>query len=150
VVGGYAAGSKDLRSFALNKSRSWLLSASPAPAVCGASIAAIEVLEREPEHVQKLWENTRYWKQQLQQLGFDTGRSETPIVPVMTGESHTAKRFSERLFDLGVFALPIVFPMVARDKARIRTIMNAGLARQDLDEALQAFAAVGRELKLIR
>jgi glycine C-acetyltransferase len=150
VVGGYAAGSQDLRSFALNKSRSWLLSAAPSPAVCGASIAAIDVLEKEPQHVQKLWENTRYWKQQLQQLGFDTGRSETPIVPVMLGESHTAKRFSERLFELGVFALPIVFPMVARDKARIRTIMNAGLTRQDLDEALQAFAAVGRELKVIR
>jgi glycine C-acetyltransferase len=150
VVGGYAAGSQDLRNFALNKSRSWLLSASPAPAVAGASIAAIDVLEKEPQHVQRLWENTRYWKQQLQQLGFDTGRSETPIVPVMLGESHVAKRFSERLFDHGVFALPIVFPMVARDKARIRTIMNAGLTRQDLDQALAAFAAVGRELKVIR
>ncbi|HET6320141.1 MAG TPA: aminotransferase class I/II-fold pyridoxal phosphate-dependent enzyme [Chloroflexota bacterium] len=150
VVGGYAAGSQDLRSFALNKSRSWLLSASPAPAVCGASIAAIDVLEKEPQHVQRLWENTRYWKQQLQQLGFDTGRSETPIVPVMLGESHVAKRFSERLFELGVFALPIVFPMVARDKARIRTIMNAGLTRDDLDQALQAFATAGRELKLVR
>ncbi|MCA1812795.1 MAG: glycine C-acetyltransferase [Halobacteriales archaeon] len=150
VVGGYAAGSKDLRSFALNKSRSWLLSAAPAPAVAGASIAAIELLEKEPQHVQRLWENTRYWKQQLQQLGFDTGRSETPIVPVMLGESHVAKKFSERLFDHGVFALPIVFPMVARDKARIRTIMNAGLTRQDLDQALEGFAAVGRELKVIR
>jgi glycine C-acetyltransferase len=150
VVGGYAAGSDDLRSFALNKSRSWLLSAAPAPAVAGASIAAIDVLEKEPQHVKRLRENTRYWKQQLQQLGFDTGRSETPIVPVMMGESHTAKRFSERLFEHGVFALPIVFPMVARDKARIRTMMNAGHNRADLDEALQAFAAVGRELKLIR
>ncbi|HEV8359968.1 MAG TPA: aminotransferase class I/II-fold pyridoxal phosphate-dependent enzyme [Candidatus Thermoplasmatota archaeon] len=150
VVGGYAAGSKDLRSFALNKSRSWLLSASPAPAVCGASIAAIDVLEKEPLHVQRLWENTRYWKQQLLQLGFDTGRSETPIVPVMMGESHVAKKFSERLFDLGVFALPITFPMVARDKARIRTIMNAGLTRSDLDQALEAFATAGRELKLVR
>jgi glycine C-acetyltransferase len=150
VVGGYAAGSQDLRNFALNKSRSWLLSASPAPAVAGASIAAIDLLEKEPQHVQRLWENTRYWKQQLQQLGFDTGRSETPIVPVMLGESHVAKRFSERLFDHGVFALPIVFPMVARDKARIRTIMNAGLTRQDLDQALEAFASVGRELKVIR
>jgi glycine C-acetyltransferase len=150
VVGGYAAGSHDLRSFALNKSRSWLLSASPAPAVCGASIAAIDVLEKEPQHVQRLWENTRYWKKALQQLGFDTGRSETPIVPVMLGDSLVAKKFSERLFDHGVFALPIVFPMVARDKARIRTIMNAGLTKQDLDEALQAFASVGRELKVIR
>ena len=150
VVGGFAAGSADLRAFALNKSRSWLLSASPAPAVAGASIAAIDVLETEPQHVQRLWDNTRYWKQQLQQLGFDTGRSETPIVPVMLGESHVAKRFSELLFERGVFALPIVFPMVGRDKARIRTIMNAGLTRADLDEALEAFAAVGRELKVIR
>jgi glycine C-acetyltransferase len=150
VVGGYAAGSRALRDFALNRSRSWLLSAAPAPAVCGASIAAIDILETEPQHVQRLWENTRYWKKQLQQLGFDTGRSETPIVPVMMGESHVAKRFSERLFELGVFALPIVFPMVARDKARIRTMMNAGLTRQDLDQALAAFAAVGRELKLVR
>lgn len=150
VVGGYAAGSNDLRNFALNKSRSWLLSASPAPAVCGASIAAIDLLEREPQHVERLWDNTRAWKQELQRLGFDTGRSETPIVPVMMGESGVAKKFSERLFERGVFALPITFPMVARDKARIRTILNAGLTRQDLDEALQGFAAVGRELKLIR
>jgi glycine C-acetyltransferase len=149
VVGGFAAGSKDLRNFALNKSRSWLLSASPSPAVAGASIAAIDVLEKEPQHVQRLWENTNYWRKGLQQLGFDTGRSATPIIPVMLGESHTAKAFSDALLAKGVFALPIVFPMVGRDKARIRTIVNAGLTKADLDEALRAFEAVGKALKVI-
>lgn len=149
-MGGYAAGSEDLRSFAPNESRSWLLSASPAPAVCGASIAAIDLLEREPQHVQRLWDNTAYWKKGVRQLGFDTGASETPIVPVMMDDSQVARRFSERLFELGVFALPITFPMVARDKAHIRIIMNAGHTREDLDQALEAFAQVGRELKLVR
>ncbi len=149
VQGGYVAGSEDLKLFALNKSRTWLLSASHSPAVTAACIAAIDVLETEPQWVETLWENTRYFKEQLQSLGFDTGISETPITPVIVGESAVAKQLSEKLYGMGIFALPIVFPMVARDKARIRTIMNAALTREDLDEALGAFEKAGKELRII-
>jgi glycine C-acetyltransferase len=149
VVGGHVSGSRDLVDFALNKSRTWLLSGSHPPAVVAACLAAIDVLETEPEHVRRLWENTEYFRKGVQDIGFDTGKSATPIVPIMIGESSAAKTFSNRLFDLGVFALPIVFPMVSRDGARIRTIMNAGLSREDLDEAVAAFETVGKELGLI-
>jgi len=149
VVGGYAAGSEDLRRFALNKSRTWLLSGSHPPATVASCIAAIDVLETEPRWVRRLWRNTRYFKKRLISLGFDIGRSETPITPVMLGESAVAKRFGDRLFEEGVFALPIVFPMVARDKARIRNIVNAGLKREDLDVALAAYEKIGKELKVI-
>ena len=149
VVGGFAAGSNDLRNFALNKSRSWLLSASHPAGVAAACIAALEVMETEPQHVQRLWENTKYWKKALVDLGFDIGNSVSPITPVMCGESHTAKKLSDLLFGMGVFAFPIVFPMVARDKARIRTMITAGLTREDLDEALRAFEKGGKELGLI-
>jgi glycine C-acetyltransferase len=149
VVGGHISGSRDLINFAFNKSRTWLLSGSHPPAVAAACIAAIDVLETEPQHVKNLWANTEYFRKSVRQLGFDTGNSQTPIIPVMMGESGTAKKFSSKLFDLGVFALPIVFPMVSKDKARIRTIMNAALTRNDLDEALSAFEKIGKELKII-
>ncbi|MFH0923004.1 MAG: glycine C-acetyltransferase [Candidatus Micrarchaeota archaeon] len=149
VVGGSIAGSRDLKNFALNKSRTWLLSGSAPPATTAACIASLEVLETEPQHVQKLWENTKYFKAQLQQLGFNTGISETPITPVIVGESSKAQDLSSKLFEIGVFALPIVFPMVAKDKARIRTMMNAGLTGEDLDFALNAFEKVGKELQII-
>jgi glycine C-acetyltransferase len=149
VVGGHVSGTRDLVDFAYNKSRTWLLSGSHPPAVAAACIAAIDVLETEPKHVRNLWANTDYFRKGVRELGFDTGKSQTPIIPVMIGESGAAKKFSSRLFELGVFALPIVFPMVAKDKARIRTIMNAALTRNDLDEALGAFETIGRELGLI-
>ena len=149
VVGGHVSGTRDLVNFAYNKSRTWLLSGSHPPAVVAACIAAIDVLETEPEHVRNLWTNTDYFRNGIRDLGFDTGKSQTPIIPVMVGESGTAKMFSSRLFELRVFALPIVFPMVSKDKARIRTIMNAALTKKDLDEALGAFEKVGKELKLI-
>jgi len=149
VVGGYVAGSNVLRNYALNKSRTWLLSGSHPPATTAACIAAIDVLETEPRHVKKLWRNTRYFKKQLVSMGFDIGHSATPITPVMLGDSAVAKRFSERLFEEGVFALPIVFPMVAKDRARIRNIVTAGLRRKDLDDALSAYEKIGKELKVI-
>lgn len=149
VVGGYAAGSNDLRLFALNKSRTWLLSASHPPATVASCIAAIDVLETEPRWVERLWKNTRYFKKELVSLGFDIGHSETPITPVMLGDSAVARTFSDRLYEEGVFALPIVFPMVAKDKARIRNILNAGLTRKDLDFALTAYEKIGKELKVI-
>lgn len=149
VVGGHVSGSKDLIDFAYNKSRTWLLSGSHPPAVVAACIAAIDVLESEPQHVQKLWENTRYFKKAMKDLGFDVGNSQTPITPVIVGESSVAKKLSVRLFEEEVFALPIVYPMVARDKARIRTIMNAALTREDLDFAIGAFEKIGKELHII-
>ena len=149
VVGGLVAGSRDLVNFAFNKSRTWLLSGSHPPAVAGAQLAAIEVLETEPEHVKNLWDNTNYFKKELKSMGFDTGESKTPITPVIVGESSVAKTLSNRLYDEGVFALPIVFPMVARDKARIRTMMNAGLTRKDLDFTLSVFEKLGKELKIL-
>jgi glycine C-acetyltransferase len=149
VVGGHVSGSRDLVNFAYNKSRTWLLSGSHPPPVAAACLAAVDVLESEPQHVERLWSNTRRFRQAMQGLGFDTGRSETPIIPVMVGESGKAKQLSGRLFELGVFALPIVFPMVAKGKARIRTIMNAALSDADVDFAVEAFAKAGRELALI-
>jgi glycine C-acetyltransferase len=149
VVGGLIAGSKDLINFAYNKSRTWLLSGSHPPAVAGAQYAAIDVLETEPNHVKNLWNNTNYFKKQLISIGFDTGNSETPITPIIVGESSVAKKLSKQLFDEGVFALPIVFPMVARDKARIRTMMNAGLSRNDLDKALEILEKLGRKLNIL-
>ena len=149
VVGGHVSGSRDLVNFAFNRSRTWLLSGSHPPAVAAACIAAIDVLETEPQHVKSLWVNTDYFRKGIRQLGFDTGNSQTPIIPVMIGEGGAAKKFSSRLFDLSIFALPIVFPMVSKDKARIRTIMNAALTRKDLDEALSAFEKIGKELKIV-
>jgi glycine C-acetyltransferase len=149
VVGGHINGSKDLVDFAYNKSRTWLLSGSHPPAVVAACIAAIDVLETEPQHVRNLWANTRYFKKAMSDLGFDIGRSETPITPIMVGGSNVAKELSAKLFESGVFALPIVFPMVAKDKARIRTIMNAALTTTDLDFAISAFEKIGKELGII-
>jgi len=149
VVGGHVSGSKDLMNFAYNKSRTWLLSGSHPPAVAAACIAAIDVLEKEPQHVQTLWDHTRYFKKAMRDLGFNIGNSQTPITPIIVGESGVAKKLSARLFEEGVFALPIVFPMVARDKARIRTIMNAALTRKDLDFAIGAFEKIGKELHII-
>jgi glycine C-acetyltransferase len=149
VVGGHVSGSRDLANFAFNKSRTWLLSGSHPPPVAAACIAAIDVLEKEPQHVKRLWDNTRVFKSTMKDLGFDVGNSQTPITPVMVGESGVAKKLSNRLFEEGVFALPIVFPMVARDKARIRTMMNAALTKEDLDFAVNAFKKIGKELHII-
>ncbi len=149
VVGGHVTGSRDLVNFAYNRSRTWLLSGSHPPPVAAACIAAIDVLEKEPQHVKNLWDNTRYFKKTMKDLGFDVGNSQTPITPVIVGESGVAKKLSARLFEEGIFALPIVFPMVARDKARIRTMMNARLTKKDLDFAIGAFEKIGKELHII-
>ncbi len=149
VVGGHISGSRDLFNFAYNKSRTWLLSGSHPPGVAAACIAAIDVLEKEPQHVRTLWENTNYFKKAMKDLGFNIGNSTTPITPVIVGESSVAKKLSSRLFEEKIFALPIVFPMVARDKARIRNIINAALTRKDLDFAIGAFEKIGKELDII-
>ena len=149
VQGGIVAGSEDVRTHALNHSRSWLLSGSQPPGVAAAQKAAIEVLMDEPQHVQRLWENTDYFRGELESLGFDTGLSETPIIPVMCGESSLAQGLSGALRQEGVMVGAIVFPMVARDKARVRTQMSAGLSRDDLDAVLESFERCGREAGLI-
>ncbi|MEC7708117.1 MAG: aminotransferase class I/II-fold pyridoxal phosphate-dependent enzyme [Candidatus Thermoplasmatota archaeon] len=149
VQGGILAGSEEVRTHALNHSRSWLLSGSQPPAVAAAQKASIEVLMSEPEHVAKLWDNTRYFKSELDSMGFDTGASETPIIPIMCGESSKAQELSKSMRKEGVMVGAIVFPMVSREKARVRTQMSAGLGREDLDTVLQSFEMSGRKLGLI-
>ena len=149
VQGGIVAGSDEVRTHALNHSRSWLLSGSQPPGVAAAQKAAIEVLMNEPGHVSRLWENTSFFRKELGSMGFDTGVSETPIIPVMCGESSKAKALSEELRKEGVMVGAIVFPMVSRDKARVRTQMSAGLSREDIDSVLSAFDRCGRRLGLI-
>jgi len=149
VVGGYVSGNRYLREFALNKSRTWLLSGSAPPATAAACIAAIELVEEKPQIVKKLWRNTNYYKKSLKKLGYDTGVSQTPITPIMLGESKVAQDFAAELFKEGVFALPIVFPMVAQGKARIRTMPTAAHSKEDLNEALAKIEKVGKQLKVI-
>jgi len=149
VQGGILAGSELVRRYALNHSRSWLLSGSQPPGVAAAQKAAVEVLMDEPEHVKNLWENTNYFRKELQSIGFDTGLSETPIIPVMCGESKVAKELSLMLSNSGILVGAIVFPMVSRDKARVRTQMSSGLTRDDLDKVLSEFERCGNELRLI-
>lgn len=149
VQGGIVAGSEEVRNHALNHSRSWLLSGSQPPGVAAAQKAAVEVLMNEPEHHAKLWENTNYFKKELESLGFDTGVSETPIIPVMCGNSSVAKELSNEMMNDGVMAGAIVFPMVAKDRARVRTQMSAGLTRGDLDEVLRIFESAGNKVGLI-
>jgi glycine C-acetyltransferase len=149
VMGGYVCGKKEICDFAYNKSRPWLLSGSSPPATVAACIASLKLLEKNESFVKKLWKNTAYFKKELKGLGFDTGQSETPITPIMLGESATAVQFSQNLFKEGVFALPIIFPMVAKDKARIRTMVSAAHSKEDLDEALKKFEKIGKELKVL-
>ena len=149
VVGGHITGSEDLRNFALNKSRSWLLSGAVPPGVAAACIAAIDVLDTEPQWLEKLWENRNYFIKAIQALGFDTGNSETPIVPIMCGESKVAKELTDFVWEKGIYVLPIVFPMVARGKARIRVQLSAKHTKDQLDKAIEAFKEGGEKLRLI-
>ncbi len=149
VVGGYVAGNKYLREWAFNKSRSWLLSGSAPPATVAACTAAIELLMEKPQIVKKLWRNVRYYKKALKKFGLNTGVSETPITPIMLGESKVAQDFAAELLNEGVFTTPIVFPMVAQGKARIRTMPTAAHSKEDLNEALGKIEKVGKKLGVI-
>ena len=149
ALGGYVAGSQSLRDILIQRARPFLFSTSHPPAVVAACREAIRVMQEEPELLERLWVNTRRFKAELTRLGFDTGVSETPITPVMMGDPATAGRFSERLMSEGVFAQPVVYPTVAMDKARLRTIVTAAHGDEQLDRALEAFASVGRELGVI-
>jgi len=149
ALGGYVAGSKALIEFLYHRARPFLFSTSHPPAVAAACIAAVDVLEQEPQIIERLWENTRFFKAGLKSLGFNTGLSESPITPVIAGDGALAMKLSDRLFEEGVFAQGIAFPIVARDKARVRTIVTATHTRDELQFALDVFAKVGRELGLI-
>jgi glycine C-acetyltransferase len=149
VLGGYVAGSHALRELLTQRARPFLFSTSHPPAVAAACLEAIRVFQDEPELFDRLWSNTHRFKDELARLGFDTGVSETPITPIILGESALAIRFSERLFEEGVFGTSVVYPTVALDKARIRTIVTAAHTDGHLDRALEAFARVGLELGVI-
>jgi len=149
ALGGYVAGNRNLIEFLYHRARPFLFSTSHPPAVAASCIAAIDVLLEEPEIMERLWANTRFFKSGLERLGFDTGISESPITPVIAGDSAKANALSDRLFEEGVFAQAIGYPTVARDKARVRTIVTATHTREDLQYALDAFQKVGKEIGLI-
>ena len=149
ALGGYVAGSRRLIEYLYHRARPFLFSTSHPPAVVGACMAALDVLEGEPQLIERLWDNTRYLKAGLKGLGFNTGLSETPITPVIAGDTVLAMKLSDELFAEGVFAQGIGFPTVAKDKARVRTIVTATHTREQLDRALGAFEKVGKRLGLI-
>ena len=149
ALGGYVAGSRALIEFLHHRARPFLFSTSHPPGVAATCLAALDILESQPQLIERLWENTRFFKSGLRALGFDTGASESPITPVITGEASRAMKLSDRLFEEGVFAQGIGFPTVPRDRARVRTIVSATHTREELQFALDAFAKVGRELGLV-
>lgn len=149
VVGGYIAGSAKLKDWLINRGRPYLFSTAHPPMVAAALIAALDVMETDPEPMTKLWDNTRWWKQQLQEAGFDTMGSETPITPVYVGDEGAAQEMERLLWEEGVYALAIVYPTVARGKARIRTMPSAAHTREDLDFALQALKRVRDRMSVL-
>lgn len=149
VLGGYIAGSKTLIDYLIHRGRPFLFSTSHPPAVTAACLEAFDILEQEPQLIDRLWENTRFFKKGLEEMGFNTGISETPITPVIVGEGAKAMELSDRLFQNGVFAQGIAYPTVPEGKARVRTIVTAAHTREDLQTALDAFEKVGKEMGLI-
>jgi glycine C-acetyltransferase len=142
VIGGYIAGSAGLKDWLINRGRPYLFSTAHPPMVAAALIAALEIMETDPEPMTRLWDNTRWWKNRLAEEGFDTMGSETPITPVFVGDEGEAQKMERALWDEGVYALSISYPTVARGKARIRTMPSAAHTQEDLDFALQAFRKV--------
>ncbi len=149
VLGGYVAGPRALIELLWHKGRPFLFSTSHPPGVAAACLKAIEIMESEPELIKKLWDNAKYFKSKLEALGFNTGKSETPITPVIAGDEVKAMKLSDRLLEEGVFCQGIAYPTVPRGAARVRTIVTAAHTKADLDEALAAFEKVGKELGLI-
>jgi glycine C-acetyltransferase len=149
VLGGFIAGPHHLIEWLQNRGRPYLFSTSAPPAVVAACIEALDIIRDEPDRLERLWSNTRSFKAGLHDLGFDTGASETPITPVITGDEEKTQVFARRLFEEGVFTPAIVFPTVAKGQARVRTIVTAEHGEQDLKEALDVFDRVGRELGLL-
>ncbi len=149
TIGGYAAGSLNLKQYMQSVARPFLFSSSHPPAVIASCIAGLDVIYNEPQLIQKLWDNTKFFKEELKKAGFDTGHSQTPITPVMVGDSKKAHALSQMLFNEGVFALSIVFPTVPLGKERLRTIVTAGHELKDLEFAVAAFKKCGKELGII-
>jgi glycine C-acetyltransferase len=149
VLGGYVCGTRDLIDYLYHRARPFLFSTSHPPAVAGACIAAFDILEQEPERMETLWANTRYFQQALRGHGFDTGQSETPITPVMVGEAKTAFEFSRRLFDDGLLATGIGYPTVPEGRARIRTIVTSAHTREHLDRAIEILVTVARRMSIL-
>ncbi|NPV56533.1 MAG: glycine C-acetyltransferase [Anaerolineae bacterium] len=149
VMGGVAAGNANLVEWLRQRSRPFLFSSAATPADVTACLAAVDVLERSTELVDRLWDNTRYFKDHMRALGFDTGNSVTPITPIMLGEVPLAQQFSRDLFDQGVFAMALGFPTVPRGKARIRVMISAAHTKDDLDAGLTAFQKVGKQLGVL-
>lgn len=149
VVGGYVAGTRTLIDYLIHRGRPILFSTSHPPAVTEACVEAIDILQEEPQIIARLWDNARTFKKGLEQLGFNTGISETPITPVIVGDGALAMKLSDRLFEEGVFAQGLAFPTVPKGKARVRTIVSAAHTDDDLNIALGVFEKVGRELGII-
>ncbi|HKH73568.1 MAG TPA: glycine C-acetyltransferase [Vicinamibacterales bacterium] len=149
ALGGYVAGSKSLVDFLYHRARPFLFSTSHPPSVAATCIAALDVLENEPQWMERLWANTRFFKAGLEALGFNSGISESPITPVIVGDGALAMTLSDKLFDAGVFAQGIGFPTVPEGKARVRTIVTATHTEDELQFALDAFKRVGSELGII-
>lgn len=147
--GGMLAGDEGLIKYAYNTSRSWLLSAAFPPHVAAINMEALDLVDEEEDRVKKLWDLTDYFKSEMESMGFDTGFSETPIVPAMVGDSKKCQKLADRLYEEGVFGLAIVYPMVAKGQARIRNQINAGLTKDDLNEVLRIYEKLGKELDLI-
>ncbi|HOY88460.1 MAG TPA: glycine C-acetyltransferase [Bacillota bacterium] len=149
VLGGYVAGSQTLIDYLIMRARPILFSTSHPPAVTAACLEAFDLLEQEPWHMEKLWSNTKFFKEGLNRLGFDTGMSQTPITPVMVGDGAKTMKLSDRLFEEGVFVVGLAFPTVPVGKERVRTIVTAAHTQIDLEFALDKFEKVGKELGLI-
>jgi glycine C-acetyltransferase len=149
VMGGFIAGPEHLIDWLVNRGRPFLFSTSTPPAVTAACIAALDVMEQEPERIDRVWERTRFFKKGLHDLGFDTGDSETPITPVIAGDEVKAVELSALLWEESVFTPAIVYPTVAKGRARVRTIVTADHTEEDLTDALEAFERVGKKLGLI-
>jgi glycine C-acetyltransferase len=149
VLGGFIAGPPHLIDWLVNRGRPFLFSTSAPPAVAAACIEALDIIRDEPERLERLWSNTRSFKAGLHELGFDTGESETPITPVITGDEERTQTFARRLFEEGVFTPAIVYPTVGKGRARVRTIVTAEHSDEDLKEALEVFGRVGSELALV-
>jgi glycine C-acetyltransferase len=149
VMGGYVAGKEEVVHWLRQRGRPFLFSSASTPADVAACIAAVDLLEESTELVDKLWENTRYFKSEMKKLGFDTGQSETPITPIMLGEAPLAFSFSKKLLEEGLFAMALGFPTVPRGKARIRVMLSAMHSKDDLDQALGIFNKVGEEMGVI-
>jgi 7-keto-8-aminopelargonate synthetase-like enzyme len=149
AVGGFVAGERAVIDFIKHKARSLIFSASPPPASVASVIKAIEIIEREPDRRQRLWDNTRYMKHEFTTMGFDTGASASPVIPLVVGEDLKAFKMTVRLQEEGLFANPVVSPAVPEGRAMIRTSYMATHTREHLDRALEAFRSVGRELGVI-